>query len=998
MKKLLLFFLLFPIVNLYAQNSNPRTKVLTPELGIYKDPKYEFSGLCSVNDNIYMLPENNPGEDPLVVFNTKTKQFRRINMTNLKDLKVSIAGFDGFEGITFLKSYFYITVETKLENPHGYVVRAKLIGDSVLTFDLSKRSAIQKPNMMSNTSFEAITTYGDSLLVAFEYNHNKQGNNFFLLDTNLSESTKHINFPRINYRLTDIIYQNDSLVWGILYNYRKDDKNYFNEIPNQNYFYLVALDIKNKKWDLKQIKGDTLLKGINWEGITLIKDQFYMINDEFYDTVKKTSLVQFPRTAIEPVPNTKDIKASSIDPAPRYTDLHAHVTLKAVYNNQFRSEIPKQVLIHDRGKMDSIDFRRMRDKVVHAIDSMPIIQNSMLNAAWEKDPLLSHDKYDGLQSGFKDYDQCSFTNIAQKRFSIICASITPPERFIVNGGFKLNAVGKVVTGIDKDVLLRLNLNSDLSTLLNEYVFLSQHYTENNDFPDRVIRFVKDSTDLDSALVNNQTAMIFTVEGAHVLSNEHNNLNKTNSIIGNGIERENYFKCDSACHDEVMFSIDVIKNLRHRLLFIEPSHFYWNNISGVPRSMDKPNYRWLIRKFPRFFVKKYAEGIFDTTFVKDYKLLHKRNFAPTDDFNSNAIHFPYQHRYGNYKDTLYPYAALRRNFFRPQKGNKKFMNTNGNLGWQVINKFLNASDNHFYKPTYIDMKHMDVESRIQYINQIKNYNDQNPAKKIPLLVSHTACSGENQAWARLTSNFPNFDKYKEIVRTKPYYFRKKNQFLRKVKRYKGRNYVAAADKVLEEIPPYSGYFYPWGVNLYDEEIEAVYESDGLIGLMADERTLGYDMKEQKKYYRKNAYHLNKELKIYNKSITLLLDKYKIPPLEYDRYVNFEPFLRNLIYTLNHLRIKDSKPDSTAWDHIAIGTDFDGFIDPINVFPSLDRMDALRGYIECYFDFFLKFNPHVNDPKVKDNDIWDKRIKFEKNMNDLLNKLFYENTERFIKKYF
>jgi microsomal dipeptidase-like Zn-dependent dipeptidase len=81
------------------------------------------------------------------------------------------------------------------------------------------------------------------------------------------------------------------------------------------------------------------------------------------------------------------------------------------------------------------------------------------------------------------------------------------------------------------------------------------------------------------------------------------------------------------------------------------------------------------------------------------------------------------------------------------------------------------------------------------------------------------------------------------------------------------------------------------------------------------------------------------------------------------------------------------DLFAWDCITIGSDFDGVIDPINMFWSQEDMDDLVQYIERHaFNFF-------NDPETVFKNSFNKIEPLE-----VIDRIFHFNAFEFFRKYF
>lgn len=112
------------------------------------------------------------------------------------------------------------------------------------------------------------------------------------------------------------------------------------------------------------------------------------------------------------------------------------------------------------------------------------------------------------------------------------------------------------------------------------------------------------------------------------------------------------------------------------------------------------------------------------------------------------------------------------------------------------------------------------------------------------------------------------------------------------------------------------FFKEDINFHDEEIILVAKTGGIIGIQLDERRLA--TKEKIKSL-KNPLFLNKI-----------------------RHVRTELVWNQIQYIaelLNHHRLP-------AWDAVALGTDFDGIINPVNGFLDAEELNALLEYVERY----------------------------------------------------
>jgi len=100
---------------------------------------------------------------------------------------------------------------------------------------------------------------------------------------------------------------------------------------------------------------------------------------------------------------------------------------------------------------------------------------------------------------------------------------------------------------------------------------------------------------------------------------------------------------------------------------------------------------------------------------------------------------------------------------------------------------------------------------------------------------------------------------------------------------------------------SGRFYAWNINLSDEDVRIVHKTYGLIGISFDQRVLGVPMGKSEK-------GMKSEPETVWENIKAMLE---------------------VISSTPGLSIKEKK---RAWDLFSIGTDYDGYIDPIDKYPT------------------------------------------------------------------
>ncbi|NMM47282.1 amidohydrolase family protein [Marinigracilibium pacificum] len=159
---------------------------------------------------------------------------------------------------------------------------------------------------------------------------------------------------------------------------------------------------------------------------------------------------------------------------------------------------------------------------------------------------------------------------------------------------------------------------------------------------------------------------------------------------------------------------------------------------------------------------------------------------------------------------------------------------------------------------IDVKHMAAKSREYYYEIVKeclNKNDQ-----IPVIASHCGYSGRKTLKELIENQKKETDDY------------------------------FVDDK-----------YYAWNINVCDEDIEMIFETEGLFGLSFDQRIVGVPKKQKETGGRNTITSLWLNIKavvdvIFNSSKTFTKDK------------------------------------SLIWDRISLGSDYEGFIDPVNEYPT------------------------------------------------------------------
>ena len=255
-----------------------------------------------------------------------------------------------------------------------------------------------------------------------------------------------------------------------------------------------------------------------------------------------------------------------------------------------------------------------------------------------------------------------------------------------------------------------------------------------------------------------------------------------------------------------------------------------------------------------------------------------------------------------------------------------------LGREVVDLLLSRENG---RRILIDVKHLSRPARKEYFDIVKQ--KRRNGDHIPVIFSHGAVSGYDSSY------FEN----------------------------RGRQ-DTEADHTL-------GYFSHMSINLYNDEIREIVESDGLIGLATHEGRMpgGKAKKELEEIKRKISWQDHRA------------DRFKIE-------------LRNAYLKLflgNVFQIVHAVNDEKAWDHICIGSDYDGIMDPFDRYPECGYFSILLGDIQYYLKHFSFDIDIYEDGYQKSLDKKElKKLMFGLDARMIVEKIAYKNIENFLSKYF
>lgn len=254
-----------------------------------------------------------------------------------------------------------------------------------------------------------------------------------------------------------------------------------------------------------------------------------------------------------------------------------------------------------------------------------------------------------------------------------------------------------------------------------------------------------------------------------------------------------------------------------------------------------------------------------------------------------------------------------------KGNNEFKPSGfglGEEGKRIIDAAYRTADGE--KSIFIDIKHMSRISRRDFYayRKEKGYDD------IPILATHmgvTGISSRQEAFknAVIERRIKTKNGFVEVMYEKPKGIKLGNIRTR---------------------------FNPWSLNLYDEEIPVIIRSGGLIGINMDQRILGADKVAAEFFSAPEfgiLYYGNKEGVEYLDPMSPGED-FTEEPVAFGQKGRRKKrrHLLHLCNTILHIVKTAEKEGLNAWEHLCLGSDFDGLINPVDVCVSAEQFKDLE----------------------------------------------------------
>lgn len=603
-------------------------------------------------------------------------------------------------------------------------------------------------------------------------------------------------------------------------------------------------------------------------------------------------------------------------------DYHNHITQKPYYH---LIKSPTQIVSGELITTPTPHYTIISPSVWDSTDSLKY-------AAWRfNTPQERRYQAYGKFSDFSRYRQSVWSEFAG--YKVVCTSLYSIEKGLTTNEsnhtliFKTQALKRfalhLVTGLDKQRLR--NVVYDLSIepfkeTLAEYEFLKhQASAVSPSSPQRVV--LAEPGTIDSLLVApNTTAVIISVEGGHVL-------------LGPDVLRNNRILEDPTTPQDaqdIRDRVAVLKSWQYPVFFLTLSHLIWNKLAGQSKGTDADGFK---RKVLTFL--SHSVNFRSAIFTQPNSGIAGISPASWD----SGINLPYDN---GSTGELHPDV------------NK--------LGLVAINALLSKENG---RRILIDLRHSSIKTRLEYYNLLDSiYQD------VPPLVSHCAASGKSLRLAIATGLRWPSDDYAEFNDPSTFYntlasYNKKSKaprflwpmfaqnsyskYFKKDTTVLFKNDTTVLIKAELNRPNTTGWFHPTSNNLADEEIEYITRKGGLMGLTVEQRGLGGSMKQYAATRRASQARFRSWLTHKHPALTnpqrTALEK---------QFFDAAPFMRNLWYFTNF-----TKTDADVWQHLTIGSDYDGIADPMDSFATSSRLPNLESFINDYYQAFeevysLKFN--------------------------------------------
>ena len=275
-----------------------------------------------------------------------------------------------------------------------------------------------------------------------------------------------------------------------------------------------------------------------------------------------------------------------------------------------------------------------------------------------------------------------------------------------------------------------------------------------------------------------------------------------------------------------------------------------------------------------------------------------------------------------------------------------------LGKQVIRQALT----HQTKPILIDVKHMSVYSRFQFYRyRDKLISENQNVKRLPIISSHTGLT---------------FIGMKEYVTKKLFLTNEYSCGVKKFYQITPENRIIGESNDRRNNDLFAN---PWSIGLFDEEITEIMMSKGMIGISMDQRVLGAVKTildgERKKYYEVEYVPDGEWKKLFIDGVFPTAEEGFIQKI-FGLTPRPERHAMLLCLHLVHaVRIGNETlgwvENTSPWDHLCIGSDFDGLINPLNHYENVTHLHKLADDLFEYLPVADKYISSGSSKALKYN---------------------------------
>lgn len=288
------------------------------------------------------------------------------------------------------------------------------------------------------------------------------------------------------------------------------------------------------------------------------------------------------------------------------------------------------------------------------------------------------------------------------------------------------------------------------------------------------------------------------------------------------------------------------------------------------------------------------------------------------------------------------------------------------------------------PSLIDIKHMSVFSRHKFYQFREELGAEHPETlRLPIISSHTGFT---------------FSSIKDFLEQKNYRSTFRYVQGKTICEIQAKNQVIGKTDFLLNNKLFGN---PWTINLFDEEILEIMKSNGLIGISMDQRILGAAKSmmdgSRPEYFKDPEAIPLYEWRKWFKEGTFDLKEAFITEDKTDREIRHIYLL--CAHILYAVRLGYSEMnwvgERSPWDHICIGSDYDGLINPINPYDDVTTLGKLRNDLLVYLPIVDKRLEPLKDIRAFKNK---NSEPIEENyLVQCVDKFLSENGKNFLKRY-